>query len=151
MSIFPKERAFNLHLGISPYYRGSGTNFWPFVNEELEFVGSTILHIDEGIDTGDIVAHVRPDFERDDTVHSVGCKVIKNSVDVLIKLINKISNDERINKIPQWETDINRYYKKDDFDINALKNYKENLNKGLIDEYLDNKSSREKKAKIISL
>ena len=25
-------RIINIHLGLSPYYRGAGTNFWPLVN-----------------------------------------------------------------------------------------------------------------------
>ena len=74
------NRFINLHLGLSPYYRGSGTNFWPFVNKELEYVGSTILHLDPGIDTGDIISHVQPKFEHDDDVHTIGCKVIAHSV-----------------------------------------------------------------------
>ena len=31
------KKFLNVHLGLSPYYRGSGTNFWPFVNNELEY------------------------------------------------------------------------------------------------------------------
>ena len=32
------ERIANLHLGLSPYYRGAGTNFWALVHEEPECV-----------------------------------------------------------------------------------------------------------------
>lgn len=35
-----------LNLGLSPYYRGSGTNYWPLVNKEPEFVGTTFKYID---------------------------------------------------------------------------------------------------------
>src|ERR1035437_3139353 len=49
LSLLPKDRTVNMHLGLSPYYRGSGTNFWPFVNGELEYVGATLLHLDPGI------------------------------------------------------------------------------------------------------
>ena len=31
-------RVINIHLGLSPYYRGAGTNFWPLVNREPEYV-----------------------------------------------------------------------------------------------------------------
>ena len=48
-------RIINAHQGLSPYYRGSATNFWPFVNNELQFVGVTMHYIDKGIDTGNIV------------------------------------------------------------------------------------------------
>ena len=45
----------NLHLGISPYYRGSGTNYFPFVNNEPEYAGCTFMYLDHGIDTGEII------------------------------------------------------------------------------------------------
>ena len=33
-------RFINIHLGLSPYYRGgAGTNYWPLVNKEPEYVG----------------------------------------------------------------------------------------------------------------
>ena len=35
LSAFP-GRLINIHLGLSPYYRGAGTNFWPLVNGEPE-------------------------------------------------------------------------------------------------------------------
>ena len=53
-------RIVNIHLGLSPYYRGAGTNFWPLVNREPEYVGATIHYLDAGIDTGPILAHARP-------------------------------------------------------------------------------------------
>ena len=30
------KKFLNVHLGLSPYYRGSGTNVWPIINNELE-------------------------------------------------------------------------------------------------------------------
>ena len=53
-------RFLNVHLGLSPYYRGSGTNVWPMINRELEYVGATFMYIDAGIDTGNIIHQIRP-------------------------------------------------------------------------------------------
>lgn len=128
----------NLHLGISPYYRGSGTNFWPFVNDELQYVGSTILYLDPGIDSGDIITHVRPKFEIDDDVHTVGCKVIKESVKTILKIIEKIRNDEPIKSVKQWKVRNERYYKNKDFDLSALEKYQKNLENGIIKKYMIN-------------
>lgn len=44
------SRTINMHLGLSPYYRGTATNFYPLVNDESEYVGATILLLDPGID-----------------------------------------------------------------------------------------------------
>jgi phosphoribosylglycinamide formyltransferase 1 len=71
-----RGRLINLHLGLSPYYRGSGTNFWPLVNREPEYVGATIHYLDAGIDSGPIVAHVRPDMHPGDGPHDLGNRTI---------------------------------------------------------------------------
>ena len=130
------NRFINLHLGLSPYYRGSGTNFWPFVNKELEYVGSTILHLDPGIDTGDIISHVQPKFEHDDDVHTIGCKVIEESVTTLIKIIEMVKKGKELQRIKQWNVPNSRYYKNNDFNEDILKKYKQNLENGLIANYL---------------
>ena len=129
---------FNLHLGISPYYRGSGTNFWPFVNKELQYVGSTILHINSGIDTGDIVCHIRPNFEFGDDVHSIGCKVIQSSVKSLLKIMKMIDKGIKPLSTPQWSINNEKYYKTIDFNEEILLKYKNNLKNGLIENYLSN-------------
>ena len=41
INLFPGH-IINIHLGLSPYYRGAGTNFWPLVNREPEYLGATI-------------------------------------------------------------------------------------------------------------
>ena len=69
-------RIINIHLGLSPYYRGAGTNFWPLVNREPEYVGATIHYLDAGIDTGPILAHARPAIARGDGPHDIGNKTI---------------------------------------------------------------------------
>ena len=69
-------RVLNIHLGLSPYYRGAGTNFWPLVNGEPEYCGATIHFLDDGVDTGPIIAHVRPEIRAGDGPHDIGNKTI---------------------------------------------------------------------------
>jgi phosphoribosylglycinamide formyltransferase 1 len=140
LSLVPSGNFINMHLGLSPYYRGSGTNFWPFVNKELEYVGATILHIDAGVDTGDIIAHVRPKIEIGDDVHSVGCKVIKEGASCLVDLLGLLKSGKILNRVPQWEVYPDRYYKSSDFNKDILNKYKQNLENGLIDNYLSQPS-----------
>jgi len=147
ISLLPVGHIINLHLGISPYYRGSGTNFWPFVNDELEYLGSTILHLDAGIDTGDIICHVRPNIELNDNVHIVGCKIIKSSVESLIKIIKLLDGGKKLNRVKQWEVK-DRYYKTKDFDETALSKYKNNLKNNMIKNYLE---SEDKKITLVDL
>ena len=147
ISLLSAGHIINLHLGISPYYRGSGTNFWPFVNNELEYLGSTILHLDAGIDTGDIICHVRPKIELNDNVHTLGCKIIKSSVESLIKIIKLLDEGKKLNRVKQWDVK-DRYYKTKDFDEIALSKYKNNLKNDMIKNYLD---SEDKKIILVDL
>ena len=50
----PKIMTINLHAGKLPEYRGSSPLNWALINGEKEFTLS-IIKIDEGIDTGDIL------------------------------------------------------------------------------------------------
>jgi methionyl-tRNA formyltransferase len=50
---FP-DRAINLHISYLPWNRGSDPNFWSFVDNTPK--GVSIHFLDEGIDTGDIIA-----------------------------------------------------------------------------------------------
>ena len=86
-------RVINLHAGLSPYYRGSATNVFPFYNDELEYVGMTVHFIDPGIDSGDIILQGRPDFEDDDNTHTVGCKNVILGTDLILKALKKYDED----------------------------------------------------------
>lgn len=148
VSLMPKGRFINLHLGLSPYYRGSGTNFFPFVNNELDYVGSTIHCLSSGIDDGDIISHVRPEFEHNDTVHTVGCKVIRDSTYECINILEKIKKGDVIKPTKQWDTELKRYYRSSDFNDEVLQKYYTNLKSGMISRYVN---SKKKPIRLISL
>lgn len=137
LDLMPRGRIVNLHLGMSPYYRGSGTNFWPFVNRELQYVGSTLMNIDAGIDTGDIIAHVQPQLEADDNVHTAGCKVIQESAKALIKLAERIKEGLEVVVVKQWKSEPSRYYSKKEFGEDALKKYYANLKDNMVQDYVN--------------
>ena len=147
LSLLSTDRIINLHLGLSPYYRGSGTNFWPFVNNELKYLGSTILHLDSGIDTGDIICHIRPTINVGDNVHTIGCKIIQSSVASLIKIMDLLNEGKKLNCSKQWNVK-ERFYKINDFNEDALLKYKTNLKNGMIENYLKQK---DKKIKLVDL
>src|SRR3990167_15961 len=56
--IIPQEEltcpAINFHPGLLPYNRGMYPHIWPLIDGSL--AGVTIHYIDDGIDTGDIIA-----------------------------------------------------------------------------------------------
>ena len=76
LEVLPFE-TLNLHLGLSPWYRGSATLFWPFVFLEPQFAGITFHRVIEEPDAGDIVLQLRPNLEIGDGVHDVGAKCVQ--------------------------------------------------------------------------
>lgn len=135
-------RFINMHLGLSPYYRGSGTNFWPLVNGEPEFIGTTFMHIDAGIDTGEIIHQVRAKPAFNDSCHSIGNKLIVQSASTLTNLlllnnqINIQSTDHHFAATPR------RIYKKADFTEQAVATMRAKMSAGLIKSYLSNQEHR---------
>lgn len=55
-----ERRAINIHMGVSPYYRGSSCNFWALYDGSPDLVGSTIHLLSRSLDSGDILFHALP-------------------------------------------------------------------------------------------
>lgn len=53
----------NLHVGITPMYRGAHGQFWAVVNRDFENLGTTLHFVDKGIDTGSILKQSRFPFD----------------------------------------------------------------------------------------
>lgn len=58
------NRAINIHMGVSPYYRGSSTNFWAMYDDRPQFVGATIHRLSNGLDSGPMLFHAFPAAQR---------------------------------------------------------------------------------------
>ena len=102
LEVLPHGWTLNLHQGLSPYYRGSGTNFWPFVNRQPQYIGATIHLIDPGVDTGGIIAHTRPSMHPNDGLHDLGCKTVKATAYLLSDVIALANEGQDLDPLPQW-------------------------------------------------
>lgn len=56
----------NMHLGITPKYRGVHGGYWALAMGDIENCGVTIHRVDEGIDTGNIIAQTIIEVTQDD-------------------------------------------------------------------------------------
>jgi phosphoribosylglycinamide formyltransferase-1 len=140
-------RFINVHLGLSPYYRGSGTNFWPFVNNAPEYCGVTFMKIDSGIDTGEVIHQMRSEMYPNDSFHVICNRLLVHMTSEITQLIH---NFELLKEIPQIEgrgSDL--YYKNSDFTEASVLQLYENFDQGIISKYLMNKEERDLAAPII--
>lgn len=86
LDVMPAE-TINLHLGLSPRYRGAATLFWPFYFLEPNYAGSTFHYVIKEADAGIIIHHVVPELDKNDRIHDVACKTVIKSTREALKLI----------------------------------------------------------------
>ena len=67
----------NLHLGLSPWYRGAATQFWPFYFLEPNYAGATFHQITASPDAGAILHQSAPILETRDGIHDVAAKTVE--------------------------------------------------------------------------
>lgn len=121
--------ALNIHMGLSPYYRGSSCNFWALYDGNPQYVGATIHLLSKGLDSGPILIHAIPNSQKfhtpfDFTMHAVEA--------AQLALLKHISSNEfnGLRPVPQDKSFEIRYTKNKDFtddiasqfliDINSL-------------------------------
>lgn len=142
---FP-DRVVNMHLGLSPYYRGSGTNFWPLVLGEPECVGATIHLASPIIDGGGILAQVRPSAAPGDGCHGLGCRTIVAGADSLAVAIADLAAGRRR---PLAQRGPGRLFRRRDFNSMAVRVMRRNLQEGMVADYLAHKSARDRQFPIV--
>jgi methionyl-tRNA formyltransferase len=91
----------NMHTGLSPYYRGGLTNFWPIVEDDPGYFGVTIHRISLGIDSGDIIYTARPRILVDDNYPRVNCRCIKIGTSLMIQALEHVRAGD-VKSVPQW-------------------------------------------------
>ena len=139
-----KRKILNLHLGLSPYYRGAGTNYFPFVNNEPEYAGSTFMYLDEGIDTGEIIHQTRPMINITDSFHQLSNRFLIHSFKTYSKIAERNLQfglkDPVINNT--YKNNKRLVYKKSDFSRESVIQMYSNFQNGMLDQYLLNQKDR---------
>ena len=108
-----KRRALNIHMGISPLYRGSSCNFWAMYDRRPELVGATIHLLTSGLDSGPILFHAFPNQDpATPFVH--GMKAVKAAHAGLIHYL-KDGQIERLAPLNQDKSREVRYTRNKDF------------------------------------
>ena len=79
------KNAYNIHMGVSPFYRGSSCNFWAAYDRNLSMIGATIHLLSKGLDSGPILFHALP--TPTDNPFDLGMKAVKSAHVGLVKNI----------------------------------------------------------------
>lgn len=107
------KRAINIHMGVSPQYRGSSCNFWALYDRHPAFVGATIHLLTRGLDSGPMLFHALPSVESCDGF-VLGMKAVRAAHDGLIQSI-RTNEILKLEAVPQDRSRELRYTRNADF------------------------------------
>ncbi|MBO4389856.1 MAG: methionyl-tRNA formyltransferase [Lachnospiraceae bacterium] len=102
----PKYGCINVHASLLPKYRGAAPIQWCILNGEKE-TGITIMKMDIGLDTGDMILQVKLTISPEETGGSLFDRLAESSGPVLLTAIEKIENGTA-EYIPQ-DTELSCY------------------------------------------
>ena len=120
-----EHKAINIHMGVSPYYRGSSCNFWAAYDGHPELVGATIHLLSKGLDSGDMLYHALPAADKVEPFE-LGMRAVKVAHD---SLVERIANGEifTYQSVNQDKNKEYRYTKNADFTDEVAKDYMDHL------------------------
>lgn len=82
-----KHGALNVHRGVAPDHRGEHCLFWALYNRDGSALGVTIHRLDEGIDTGNVVAREILSVDPSDDEVSVLAKAARSAAQLCVEFI----------------------------------------------------------------
>jgi len=115
-----KQKAINIHMGVSPYYRGTDCNFWALYDNNPHLVGATIHMLSKGLDSGPMLYHAMSNIKTNPFEYTMS--TVKSAFHSIFERIKDKSIFE-IKPVIQNKNNEIRYSKKIEFNEEMVKNY----------------------------
>lgn len=141
-----KRKGLNLHLGLSPWFKGSATLFWPFYLLQPNLAGVTFHKITSGIDDGKILHQSKPRLSEKDKIHDVAIKAVKKAKSDLFKILKKFIQNKKF-KYQKQKNSGKTFYTKN-FKAHHLRVIYDLFDNKIVKYHLKNKKN--KKIKLIN-
>jgi len=132
ISVLPQD-TINLHLGISPRYRGAATLFYPFYFLEPQYAGTTFHRIVHTPDGGDILHQTIPEMKMEDGIHDLSCRAVTASTLEACKLLDMHSQWEFRRQKPE----AGKNFLERDFKPQHLRMIYQVFNNDIVKEYME--------------
>lgn len=87
---------YNLHCGLSPYYRGFFTLRWPIVNDEPEKIGVTVHELNERIDGGPLVAQQVLELDGSEKARNVEYAAADAGITLMQEIVRLMGRGESV-------------------------------------------------------
>lgn len=135
LSLKPKFGIINMHTGLSPYYNGGPScTFWCLYNEDIHHIGATVMFIDSGIDTGNIILTDTVKVEPNDTYGTLEFKAIELGHDLILKALKKIESNPTFRGYKQNDIGKGYTFYNKDFTFKKRLHLQYKLKKGMIEK-----------------
>lgn len=85
----PKYGCVNIHASLLPKYRGAGPIQWAIINGE-KITGVTIMQMDKGVDTGDMLFKAEVAIASDETADTLHDKLAAAGARLIVEALAKI-------------------------------------------------------------
>tara|TARA_B100000378_G_scaffold278307_1_gene281041 strand:- start:189 stop:977 length:789 start_codon:yes stop_codon:yes gene_type:complete len=114
------HKALNIHLGISPYYKGTDCNFWALFDNNPHLVGATIHLLSKGLDSGQILYHALSEIKEDPFIYTMSA--VKSAFESIAQKIENKTIFEHTPEIQDKSKEI-KYSKKNEFNDEVIKKF----------------------------
>jgi folate-dependent phosphoribosylglycinamide formyltransferase PurN len=121
VDVLTEKKAINLHMGVSPYYRGSSCNFWALYDNRPDLVGATVHVLTQGLDSGPMLFHALPKAKATDPF-VLGMEAVRTAHEGLLSYLAKGQFPEHTAVLQDRSKEI-RYTRKADFTDQVVKEY----------------------------
>lgn len=147
---YPKYGCINVHGSVLPKYRGAAPIQWSVINGDSE-TGITIMQMDEGLDTGDILLVEKTPISIDDTASIVFDRLADMGAPCVLKVLELAENGElkpikQEGSLSSYAPMLDKSISEIDFSKDALTVH--NLVRGLYDWPIAHTYYKSKKLKI---
>ncbi len=113
----PEKGCLNLHPGLLPETRGFNPNVWSIVEDRP--AGATLHYMDEGVDTGDVLARQRVETRFDDTGRDLYERIEKACFEVFTETWPDVESGDA-EAVPQDDAAGTSHRKQDFLDLCEL-------------------------------
>ena len=86
----PGTKKWNIHGGLSPWYRGTATHFWPSYLLEPQFTGMTVHETTPEIDGGNVIFQTASQLVASDGIHENACRTVSDFSNLFVHKIKNI-------------------------------------------------------------
>ena len=151
LSIPSPKGILNLHTGISPYVKGGPncTN-WCIANGDFHLVGNTIMWIDAGIDSGNLVTTESSPINWMSSLSEIHSTVMEHAHELYVKALKYI-RDGGVSNFEQQQIGEGKVYYTKDWKLNKKFDLMKNLNRLKKDKGLEQIEEMKKKIKLIHI